>query len=959
MSTETFRREWLRVRARHLIAASAVVTLPLLGSLASAATVDGLEEVIVTGSSLKGVAPVGSNLTTVGRDEVERTGAQTVQQILKTVPAVVGLQSAGQGGYGSFDGAGTNAPTIHGLGASASNSTLVLLNGHRLPVSGLNHVLADPNIVAPLALERVEVLADGASSVYGSDAVAGVINFITRRNFDGLEATAQKGFADGYGTFNAGALWGHTWDSGNFLLSYNFSDRDNLAAADRDYTKANQTARGGRNFTPNRCSPASVTVGSSTYYTPYSAAGVVGGDCDPSKYWDLLPAERRQSVFASLRQDVNDKLRVTADVIYSSRTNTANVTRGSATGKLWSAGSTPTTGQSINPFANPFSTLPGAPTSATVNFNADQLLGSGATITGKAETFYSRLDGVYQLGGSWDLNVGGLVGRDRATQVNQGQLNASVFNLALNGYTSASINGVTQSVSQVLTTANAIDVFGTGTSAATKALLADNRQTQIGDQTIVNYYAKASGDLFDMPAGAAKLAVGAEFIDYKLAQDNIRANNLGPASLASQALHIDYNRDVKSAYAELYLPLVKDGFVRNLEATLSGRTDDYSDFGRTSNPKFAVNMEVIQGLKLRANWAKSFVAPALTSRGANAYGLTGESGFSGINGGGIPGGSPTISIASFPSVVNIPGAVCTATSCTISNVNGVLVTGGNGSMKPQTGKAYSFGVDLAPVFAPGLNLSVTYWNNELRGGITAPVGSLALGSADLAYLLQLYPTGMTPAQVASTGAGLPQTGAINSNVYFSYNYQQRNVLNLNVAGLDVSASYRFDTDFGKFNVGAAATRKLKFDQFIGANGTVFSLLGTAGFNTTFPSVKTEARANLGFEQGAFSADLFMNYLGGYKNWSGSVANAVVRTNGVPTSGGDSVSAFTTYDLHVAYDFGQVGSLTKTQVFVDANNLFDKDPPQYNAFNTNGSAGYDNINANPLGRVITVGVRAKF
>jgi iron complex outermembrane receptor protein len=96
MSTETFRREWLRVRARHLIAASAVVTLPLLGSLASAATVDGLEEVIVTGSSLKGVAPVGSNLTTVGRDEVERTGAQTVQQILKTVPAVVGLQSAGQ-----------------------------------------------------------------------------------------------------------------------------------------------------------------------------------------------------------------------------------------------------------------------------------------------------------------------------------------------------------------------------------------------------------------------------------------------------------------------------------------------------------------------------------------------------------------------------------------------------------------------------------------------------------------------------------------------------------------------------------------------------------------------------------------------------------------------------------------------------------------------------------------------
>ena len=129
------------------------------------------EEIVVTGSTLRGVAPVGSNLVTVGREEIEATGAQTVQQILKTVPSVVGLQSAGQAAYGSFDGAGTNAPTIHGLGASASNSTLLLLNGHRMPVSGINHVLADPNIVAPLALERVEVLADGASSVYGSDAV--------------------------------------------------------------------------------------------------------------------------------------------------------------------------------------------------------------------------------------------------------------------------------------------------------------------------------------------------------------------------------------------------------------------------------------------------------------------------------------------------------------------------------------------------------------------------------------------------------------------------------------------------------------------------------------------------------------------------------------------------------------------------------------------------------------------
>ncbi len=241
-----------------------------------------VEEIVITGSALRGVSPVGSNLVTVGRDEIANTGAQTVQQILKTVPSVVGLQSAGQAAYGSFDGAGTNAPTIHGLGASASNSTLILLNGHRMPVSGINHVLADPNIVAPLALERVEVLADGASSVYGSDAVAGVVNFITRRNVDGVEASLQTGAADAYGTVNAGVLAGTTWDSGSLLVSYNYSDRDNLEAVDRDYVRANQTARGGRDFTPNRCGPASITVGGQTYYTPYAAAGAVAGDCDPS-----------------------------------------------------------------------------------------------------------------------------------------------------------------------------------------------------------------------------------------------------------------------------------------------------------------------------------------------------------------------------------------------------------------------------------------------------------------------------------------------------------------------------------------------------------------------------------------------------------------------------------------------------------------------------------------------------
>ncbi len=930
-------------------------TASAFAQAAPASDAPAADEIIVTGSSIKGVAPVGSNLVTVGREDLEATGAQTVQQVLKSVPSVVGLQSAGQGAFGSADGSGTNAPTIHGLGASASNSTLILMNGHRIPTSGINHVLADPNIIAPMALERVEVLADGASSVYGSDAVAGVINFITRRKVDALEVNAQKGFGDGYKSFNAGVLWGHTFDTGSVLMSYNYSNRGNLSSADRSYVRSDLRPFGGTNQTPTRCT---------TLRT--SPTGTDSG-CDPSGTWDLLPSEKRHNVYAQVTKDFGEKLHFYGDFIYSNRKNVQNVSRGSVSSvTIYGAGSTPPAGRSINPFA-----APGMGTSYAVNWDADAMFGPGATITGSAEDTYFHGDLTYDLTPRWQINLGGVYGVDNSQQVNQGQINASAFNLAANGYTSTAINGVTQSVSQTLTSANAVDLYGNGTTAATRAALIDNRQLQTARQTLANAYAKVSGDVVDLPAGAAKIAVGGELVRYRMDQYNIRANNLGPASSASQAFNAYYKRDVQSAYAELYVPILKGGLFELLDLNISGRYDHYSDFGSTTNPKLAANFEPIRGVKFRANWAKSFVAPALTSIGSNAAGLTGESGFSGIVPSGIPGGSPTISVASFPNIVNIPGAIvagtsstpCTTanapTACTLGSTNGILVTGGNGKLRPQTGTAWRVGVDLTPPQVPGLRVSATYWNNKLRGGITAPQASLALGSSDLSSLLQLYPAGATQIQIDALGAGLPQTGVITGPVYFSYNFQQQNALNLDVAGLDVAASYRFDTSVGRFNVGGSFTRKLKFDQFFGAAGKKFTVLGTSGFNTTFPSVKFEGRANLGFESGGFAADVFVNHLGTYKYWGSSVVNPIVRTGGVPTGGGDEVKAFTTVDLHLAYTFKDLAGLKEAQVYLDATNVFDKAPPFVNVFAVNGAVAYDNINANPLGRIVNIGLRTKF
>ena len=163
-----------------------------------------------------------------------------------------------------------------------------------------------------------------------------------------------------------------------------------------------------------------------------------------------------------------------------------------------------------------------------------------------------------------------------------------------------------------------------------------------------------------MRGGEAQLAVGGEFIDYELEQDIVRPNNTGPASTGSAQLFIPYARDVKSAYAELYLPFVGADAGRPRRAQLRDQpVDALRRLQRrrrsTTNPKIALNWGIVEAVMLRANYAEAFVAPALTSRGANEFGFTGESGFSGVAGQGLPGGPPTVSTASFPSAIGIPG----------------------------------------------------------------------------------------------------------------------------------------------------------------------------------------------------------------------------------------------------------------------------------------------------------------
>jgi len=276
---------------------------------------DSVETVTVTGTSFRGIAPVGGNLVSVDRAVIEKTAAQNAQQILKNVPAITGL---GMSGVTQNAGNSYYAPTIHSLGASASNSTLVLIDGHRIPLGHISLALPDPSMLPPIAMERVEVLAEGASSVYGSDAVAGVVNFITRKHYEGLMVTGQVGTGDNFGTLSAGLLGGTSWEGGSALaaLGYSYSGSLRYDYSTRPYLYPNKTAFGGTNFLSFNCSPAAIQPsGFSTIFSSPTAASAIANTtanspCDSTQYGRVYGKEKRYNMMFRAQQDIGDDITI-------------------------------------------------------------------------------------------------------------------------------------------------------------------------------------------------------------------------------------------------------------------------------------------------------------------------------------------------------------------------------------------------------------------------------------------------------------------------------------------------------------------------------------------------------------------------------------------------------------------------------------------------------------------------
>jgi iron complex outermembrane receptor protein len=933
------------------------------------------EDIIVTGTSIRGAPPVGGNLVSVGREAIEETGAINVQQILKTVPAITGI---GSGGVGQNAGNSYYAPTIHSLGSSASNSTLVLIDGHRIPLGHTSLALPDPSIVPPIMLERVEVLAEGSSATYGSDAVAGVVNFITRKRYNGVMGTAQVGFGHSYRTVALGLLGGKTWDSGYVTLGLGFS-RSSAVPYDYDnrpYLQPNHLDEGGTNFQSFNCSPATIQLNGAgnIYPSPTATAAqsfpnvTANAPCDNQPFGDRIGRERRYNAMVKLSQDITDTLTLSADFVYSDRDTYTRNSRGGIQATVF-RDTVQANPFYVNPpgvsdtLADGVTRNPGA-FKQTIRWNADQLLGPGAFTDNSAKTYIATANAEWNFTENFRFTAMALFGEDRTSQVSEGSLCTSCATLALNGtvQTNGSMTTPVAGTNLIplnlpLTINNALDVWNPAatnrTSAAVRALLTDSRSAISHVSSIRQLRAGIDGSLFDLPGGAVKVAVGGETQSWVLNTTVVRPLNSGPASLGSTQRYFPLDRHVESAYGELLIPVISpdmDTFLYRVDLSASGRYDHYSDFGGTFNPKFAANIEVVQGIKLRGNWARSFVAPSMRSVGDPVFGTYSNSTAS------LTSAQASVSVARFPTIANIPGIPCANGFCTIGgNIQGVIVDTGNPKVGPQKGTTWSIGLDLAPTFLSGFRGSVTLFNNKLRGGITSPCApGCILNNGALNYLLTIYPAGATPAQLASQINDVPITTALPSTTYYVFRRPQSNALDLDLTGLDIALSYEFNTGVGKFDFGGSVTEFLRFKQgFVG--GPKFDILNTVGVNSTFPSIKRQARFNIGWNYEGASLQFFANHVGAYKNWgSGTVNLLVLDASGNVVGGGDKVKSWTTFDMHAGYKFSKGGLLGESEIYLDVNNIGDKAPPFFNTAN-----GYDPFGSNPLGRVVSVGLRMKY
>jgi iron complex outermembrane receptor protein len=549
-----------------------------------------MDSVVVTGTLIRGAAPVGAPVTKLDREAIEKSGAASTTDLLRLLPQVQNL-GADEGHTNAAQNANQNVTlgsgiNLRGLGPE---STLTLVNGVRMAPGGLAAQYTDPSTIPPLAIERMEVITDGGSATYGSDAVGGVVNIRLRKRFDGVALSVRRGEGKDIHQNQVGAIVGKNWDGGNVMFAVDKNKRSRLSADDRDFYTDDLRPFGGPDLRGFNANPGNIQVGSTRYAIPagqngrgLTAAQLVAGNPNRLSVYkgrDALPEQDRLSLVSAFSQELSDTVRFNLEAFGSER--------------KYNRFTDPQSGNYTVRSANPFfvSPVPGA-TSVVVNHSWINELGNsfsqGHERTGRV---MAALD--FDLGADWSGNTYIATSRTDEKSLSQ-NLNGNAVNAAL-----ADTNPAT--ALNLFCDASAFTCNNPATLAKIAAFNDRNSSYTMHDVGV-----KFDGPVLNLPAGKLRVAVGAEVhkdeMEYYEDRNNSTPNN-------STVFHIDNSqalpkRTVRSLYAEANVPLVGKAnampLINRLDLSLAVRADDYSDFGFTSNPKVGIDWVPVDGLKVYA-----------------------------------------------------------------------------------------------------------------------------------------------------------------------------------------------------------------------------------------------------------------------------------------------------------------------------------------------------------------------
>lgn len=862
------------------------------------------QEIVVTGTHIRGISTtVGGQLITVSRDEIDRRNYATVREVLEDLPQNFGGGATGERqlnpAQGSNIGFG-NSVNLRGLGPTA---TLSLVNGRRIPTTGFYADVPDISSIPIAAIERIEILPDGASAVYGSDAVAGVVNLLLRRDYEGIETTARYGNATGtsYDEYRLSQSAGFAWSGGNIFVSYeyNHSDRfgrlDSAATATMDfrpYGGADRRLPYGNPanlFAPGASQIAYVIPRNQDgrNLTPDDLLGPEQADyVDVPAYQDTFPRQNRHSFFGFINQDLTGNLQLFAEGRYSRR-------------KFESTRS-PISLLLTVPSSNPFYIDvfgDGKPISVGYSFENEIAPRTEAGISEDLST---------TVGAEWDYSTDWIA--------------SAYFSYAQNNLNQTSGPFISRDrLSQALANPNpdeAFNPFGDGrvnSESLIRSLIA-SRDAEVAAR-IYQANVTTSGTLLSLFGNDVKLAVGGEY----------RSESFDRSEDSEKAFA---RRQVSAIFGELFAPFVGAAnakpWARRLQLSLSARYERTQDSGglgeemkrsprSTVNPRIGILYEPASGLIVRGNYGTSFRAPGLSA------------------------------------LTQYPAASATRTLDPRDpnrQLYGLIISGAQRDLENETAETWGAGVELTSALTQGPRIRLNYFSVVFRNQVGSPAANIGEALLDPAYarFVNLRPSladvtaacGTVPPLLLDVAPGDCDTPG---TLQFIYDSRSTNIARTKVRGVDFDLAFPFD-------VGRAG------DLALHANGTYLIDYKVAASEGTpyIERVNTAARPlRFRAQTGIVWQTPLKIAISGNVNYANRYRDAVQ---------GRRIGAWTTVNFGVSYTSGEdAGIFGDVTARLTVSNLFDGTPPFYE--DPSMMVGYDASNAEPFGRRIAISVSKKW